>query len=66
MARPKLKKDKYILRLTAAGNFHAAYYNDEEELEAEWTEPLYDNIMRHLVKHNKEKTGVDLFVLPYY
>tara|TARA_B100000508_G_scaffold138955_1_gene136003 strand:+ start:480 stop:677 length:198 start_codon:yes stop_codon:yes gene_type:complete len=63
MARPRLKKNKYVVELTPVSNFKVIYYGDDEEPEAEWVEAEWSAMMRRIIRHNEEKTGSPEFVL---
>lgn len=63
MARPKLKKNRYAISLTPVSNFKLVYYNDDEEVEAEWNEATFDNVIRQMIRHNKAKNGDEEFIL---
>lgn len=55
MARPKSKKNKFELTLTPAGNLQLAKYDDNEEREVLISDTDYTNIIKHLIRINKDK-----------
>ena len=65
MARPKNKKNRYVVELSPISNFVVKYYNDDEEVEHEIIGAEWSEVMRRVIQHNQKRTDSPELILPF-